>query len=51
MHDAIQTIRTITFPTPKRVAVLSIACALTAAIATAIIWAVDLGLTAGISAL
>ena len=51
MHEAIQTIRTITFPTPKRVLVLSLACAITAAIATAIIWAIDLGLTAGISAL
>lgn len=51
MHEAIQTIRTITFPTPKRVIALSLACAITAAVATAVIWTVDLGLTAGISAL
>ena len=37
------------FPTPKEVAVLSAATVIIAGIMTALIWGVDLGLTAGIS--
>lgn len=37
------------FPTPEEIAVLSVATVIIAGIMTAIIWGVDLGLTAGIS--
>lgn len=37
------------FPTTKEIAALSVATVIIAGIMTAIIWGVDLGLTAGIS--
>lgn len=51
MKGLIATITSLTCPSPKEVAALAVVTIVGAAIATALIWGVDLGLTAGVSML